>query len=174
MLSVDELVEAELATVFRSLQYTTILLNEQYHQNAPIDGTFIQQSLGYIHSKLIELDGRMRSELSSYLCLAMMAFLGTTFRLPGSYENYYCKSLVNKLRSSSAVVNVEMPDLQKTLEIWLRMVLLISSDHGEELDVFTRWEARELSWDETRRHLKQVMWIDAFQDDLGRRAFARL
>jgi hypothetical protein len=177
MLCVDGLVESDLATVFHNLQYTTILFNKHYYDKTPVDGIFIRQCLGFVHSSLIELEGRLKNQLSECLRLGMMAFLATTFRLQGSYEQYYCKSLANKLRLSYATAKASIPDLPKAIDIWLILVLLISTDDIDELYICASWEAtaaRGLPWNETRKHLKQVMWIDSVHDDLGRRAFGAL
>jgi hypothetical protein len=177
MFCVDGLVESDLATVFHNLQYTTILFNKHYYDKTPVNGRYIRQCLGFVHSSLIELEGRLKNELSECLRLGMMAFLATTFRLQGSYEKYYSKSLANELQLSYATAKASTPDLPKTIDIWLILLLLISTDDIDELYMCASWEAaeaRRLSWNETCRHLKQVMWIDSVHDDLGRRAFEAL
>jgi hypothetical protein len=177
MLCVDGLVESDLATVFHNLQHTTILFNKHYYDKTPVDGMFIRQCLGFVHSSLIELEGRLENKLSECLRLGMMAFLATTFRLPESHEQYYCKSLANKLQLSYATVKASTPDLQKTIDIWLILVLLISTNDIDEPYICASWvatAARGSSWKETCRHLKQVMWIDSVHDDLGKRAFEAL
>jgi hypothetical protein len=177
MLCVDGLVESDLAAVFHSLQYTTILFNKHYYDKTPIDGMFIRQCLGFVHSSLIELEGQLKNELSECLRLGMMAFLATTFRLQGSYKQYYCKSLANRLQLSYATTKASTPDLPEAMDIWLILVLLISTDDVHEPYISASWEAtaaHRLSWNETSRHLKQVMWIDSVHDDLGRRIFETL
>ena len=177
MLCVDGLVDSNLAAVFHNLQYTTILINKHYYNQTPINGIFLQECLGFVHSSLIELEGRLKNKLSECLRLGMMAFLATTFRLPDLYEQPYCKNLTNKLQLSYATAKDSIPDLQKTIDIWLILVCLISTDNIDDPDIWASWKAtatRGLSWNEIRRQLKQVMWIDAFHDDLGRRAFETL
>lgn len=93
---VDRLVDSKLAAVFHNLQYTTILLNQHYYNETPIEGIFLQECLGFVHSSLIELEGQLQNKLSECLRLGMMAFFATTFRLPGLYEHPCCKSLAYK------------------------------------------------------------------------------
>ncbi|KAK9351077.1 hypothetical protein V1523DRAFT_417882 [Lipomyces doorenjongii] len=177
MFCVDGLVDSNVATVFHNLQYTTILFNKHYHNQTPIDGMFIRECLGFVHSNLIELEGRLENQLSECLRLGMMAFLATTFRLPDLYEQYYCKALANKLQLSYATTKASTPDLHRAIDIWLILVCLISTDNVDERYTCTSWKAIAtggLSWNETRRYLKEVMWIDAFHDDIGRRAFDAL
>lgn len=176
MVCIGGLVEPELATVFRHLQHTAILLNRHYDNKTPVDGTFMRQCLGFVHSRLIELEDRLENDISKCLHLGMMAFLATTFRLPDLHEQHYCKTLANRLELSYAAAKVSNLDLQKTIDMWLVYVLLISADHIDEPYIRANWEATTggLHWTETRRLLKQVMWIDTFHDDLGRKAFEAL
>lgn len=176
MLRVDGLVDSKLALVFHNLQYTTILFNKHYYNQTPINGALFQECLGFVHSGLIKLQGRLKNKLSECLCLGMMAFLATTFRLPDLYEQPYCKTLTNKLRLAYTAAKDSVPDMHTSIDTWLMFVCLISTNRKEGPDVRAIWEigaARGLPWDEIRRQLKEVMWIDAFHDGLGKRAFER-
>ncbi|KAF4976755.1 hypothetical protein FZEAL_6634 [Fusarium zealandicum] len=172
MLCVDEIVSPNLATVFRHLQYTTILLNTHYYHRTPVDGMLIRQCLGFVHSSLIELEGCLSEKLSECLRLAMMAFLATTFRLPDIYEQHYCKTLANRFQTTYSAAKPSIPDLPECMRTWLTMMLLISVPDLHAPPIWASWDETtlRLSWDEARRHLKKVMWIDTFHDDLGIRA----
>jgi hypothetical protein len=177
MLSIDGLVDSNLATVFHTLQYTSILLNEHYHNQTPMNGTFLQKCLGFLHSCLIELEGQLNSELSECLRLGMMVFLATTFRRPHSYEQPYCRNRASKLQFLYAATKNSNPGLPQSINFWLTLVCLISTNNIEESQVWASWKSivlRGMSWDEIRKQVKQVMWLDPFHDDLGRRAFETL
>lgn len=177
MLCADGLVDSALTAVFHNLQYTTILFNRHYYNDTPIDGIFLHECLRFVHSSLIDLEGQLRNKLSECIRLGMMVLFATTFRLPGLYEHPCCKSLANELRLSYAAAKVSIPELQETIDMWLMFVCLISTDDIDELSGWASWNAvviRGLSWDETRRQLKQVMWIDAIHDELGKKAFEAL
>jgi hypothetical protein len=171
------MIEPDLAVVFHTLQCTTILFNMHYYKKTPVDGTLIRQCLGFIHSTLIELEGRLPKTISECARLGMMAFLATTFRLPDLDEQHYSKSLANDLQLSYATAKALSPDLPSAIDVWLTVVLLISTDDIDGLYMCISWAATptcELPWSETRKYLKQVMWIDSFHDDLGRRATRRM
>lgn len=175
MLCVDKLIEPELSLVFKIIQNTTILVNKHYYQKTSIDGIFIRQCLGFIHSNLIETESCLTNALSECLRLGMMAFLATTFRLQGSYDQHYCEGLTKKLQLSYRITKATTSDLPETIDIWLALVLLISTDDVGDLHASLTWNATHgLSWNEIRIHLKRVMWIDSFHDDLGRRAIETL
>ncbi|KAK6076527.1 hypothetical protein SCUP515_05356 [Seiridium cupressi] len=174
ILCIDDLVEPDLAAIFHELQRTTILLNKHYYEKTPVDGVFIRQCLGSVHSSLIELEDRLEDALSETLRLGIMAFLATTFRLPASYEQHYSKALTKQLQISYVTTKASTPDLQDAIDIWLILMFLISMTDVDELYVQksrNTMAERWLSWSETRRSLKQVMWIDSFHDEVGKRAF---
>ncbi|RSL60407.1 hypothetical protein CEP53_005437 [Fusarium sp. AF-6] len=173
MVCIDGLVNTGLAIVFRYLQYTAILFNTHYHSKTPINGAFIRQCLGFVHSSLIDLEGRLTGELSKCIHLGMMIFLATTFRLPGWIGQHYCQGLAEKMQVAYAAAKPLIPVRHRTLDIWLMMMTQISSGTAAE-ECRGLLKMCELDWDETRRRLKQVMWIDAFHDDIGKRAFETL
>jgi hypothetical protein len=175
MLCLDGLVEPRLAAVFHDLQCTTILINKHYWDRTPIDGAVLRDCLGFVQSTLVELESRLDYEPSRCLCLGTMAFLATTFRSPDSHELPYNNVLARKLQLSYGAVKVSAPELPSAIDTWLMYVCLISSGsvdgpHARASGMATL----EPSWVETRRVLKEVMWIDAFHDDLGRRSFEAL
>ncbi|KAH8698534.1 hypothetical protein BGW36DRAFT_406490, partial [Talaromyces proteolyticus] len=176
MVCVDGLVDSNLAVVFHTLQHTAILLNKHYHNQTAVNGVFLQESLSFVHSSLIELDGQLTDVLSECIRLGMMALFAATFRLPGLYEHPCCKALANELHLSYAAARGSTSDVPETIDIWLMLVSLISVDNMDSLYVWESWKVlatRGLSWDGIRGHLQRVMWIDAFHDDLGRRAVDR-
>ncbi|KAM0811463.1 hypothetical protein AB5N19_11819 [Seiridium cardinale] len=174
IICIDDLVEPDLAAIFHKLQRTTILLNKHYYEKTPVDGLFIRQCLGSVHSSLIDFEDRLEDALSETLQLGMMAFLATTFRLPGSYEQHYSKALTKQLQISYVATKASTPDLQDAIDIWLILIFLISMTDLDELyaqESRNTMAERWLSWSETRRRLKQVLWIDSFHDEVGKRAF---
>ncbi|KAL2059805.1 hypothetical protein VTL71DRAFT_10189 [Oculimacula yallundae] len=171
MMYIDTVIDSNLAVVFHTLRCTTILLNKHYYNQTPVDGKFLQECLGFIHTKLIELEGQLGTHLSECLHLGMMTFLATTFRIPGLYELPYSKSLSNKLQVAYFNIKDSIPDLQSGLDIWLIFVYLISADIiDSSWTELCSQATRGLSWDEIKLQLKEVMWIDTFHDDLGKMA----
>ncbi|KAH6964637.1 hypothetical protein DER45DRAFT_153573 [Fusarium avenaceum] len=176
MLCVDGLVDSNLAAVFKYVQHTTILFNAHYHSKTPMNGAFVRQCLGFVHSSLIELEGSLTDDLSKHIRLGMLVYLATTFRIPGCDEQYYCRSLTTKMQLAYTAARSLIPVPDGALDIWLMFMAQIcigptSKQQGRDWDIS---KISGLGWDETRRGLQQVMWIDAFHDDLGRRAFEKL
>lgn len=176
MLCIDGLVDPNLATVFTHLQHTAILLNMHHHSKTPVNGALIRQCLGFVHSSIIDLDSRLVDNVSKCLHVGMMVFLATTFRLPGSHEHYYCKSLAEKIKVLYNAARPLLQDQHGILDVWLMLMGQICLDSGVQHQGVS-WSLSEVSqsgWDETRRRLQRVMWIDTFHDDIGRKAFEKL
>ncbi|KAJ3463436.1 hypothetical protein MRS44_008222 [Fusarium solani] len=176
MLCIDGLVDPNLATVFTHLQHTAILLNMHHYSKTPVNGPLIRQCLGFVHSSIIDLKSRLVDSISKCLHVGMMAFLATTFRLPGSDEQHYCKSLAEKIKVLYNAARPLLQDQHGILDVWLMLMGQICLDSGVQHQGVS-WSLSEVSqsgWDETRRRLQRVMWIDTFHDDIGRKAFEKL
>ncbi|KAH8881164.1 hypothetical protein GQ53DRAFT_519240 [Thozetella sp. PMI_491] len=174
------LVDPELAVVFQSLQQIAAVVNEHYHNGTPVPQIPMQLALEYAHSHLIGLQGRHQGELGECLCLGMMAFLATTICMPDSAFPYYCRGLATDFHYACASVGApKIEHLPRAVKSWLVIMLLMvvptmSDNAAISIDWMAEVASRELSWDEARRQLKSVLWLDPFHDALGRRAFGML
>jgi hypothetical protein len=169
--------DPDLVTIFRSLRHITILFNKCSYNKTPMDGKTVQKCMAFIHSGLLKLEGQLEDTLSECLRLGMMAFLATTFRVPGLKVQNDCASFGDKLRKSYAVTKATNIYLHKTVDIWLIIICLILTSEKDEHGLYEFWEsiaAHRISWDDTRKCLKAFLWIDSFHDDLGRNAFTML
>ncbi|UPL01653.1 hypothetical protein LCI18_012587 [Fusarium solani-melongenae] len=176
MLCIDGLVDPDLVTVFTHLQHTAIFLNMHHHSKTPVNGALIRQCLGFVHSGIIDLEFRLVDSISKCLHVGMMAFLATTFRLPGSDGQHYCKSVAEKIKVLYNAARPLLQDKHGILDVWLMLMGQICVGSGVQHQGGS-WNPSELSqsgWDETRGQLKRVMWIDTFHDDIGRKAFETL
>lgn len=175
-LCIDGLVDPNLATVFTHLQHTAILLNMHHRSKTPVNGALIRQCLGFVHSSLLDLELRLTDNLSKRVHVGIMTLLATTFRLPGSDEQHYCKSLAKKMLVLYSASSPLLRTQHGILDIWLMLMGQICIGPSVQHPAMS-WRLSEIcqsGWDETRRQLKRVLWIDAFHDDIGKRAFETL
>ncbi|VUC29906.1 unnamed protein product [Clonostachys rosea] len=181
MITLDGILDSELANVFRNLQHLSILFNEHFRRKTPLDGAVLHEYLEYIQSSLVNLLPRPRDILQNCIYRGIMSFLATTFRLPGSYTHPSCHSAAAELRKCYVAARASLADLPEIVEIWLAYTCLLATGNMngafDEIESTRIWELSDSpnpSWEHTRQLLRRVMWIDAFHDELGRNTFERL
>ncbi|KAH8886447.1 hypothetical protein GQ53DRAFT_750700 [Thozetella sp. PMI_491] len=177
VLSIHELVNPELEGLFHTLQSLALILNQHYYDKVPIKGEFLQQCQGYAHRRILELNSPLEDGLSECFRLGMAAFLTTTFRLPDSDIQHGRRSLASDLQNAYAATKATTSYIPKSIDIWLMIMCVVAAGNTVHPDVGTSWAAlatHGLSWNVARRHAKKIMWVDSFQDGLGKKAFGAL
>jgi hypothetical protein len=168
--SVDGLVDRRLVVIFRDLQYFAGLMNAATGSNRRLRDTEFQNFTCSIQYRLLQLQSTLDDILGECLRLAMLAFLTTTFQIPGTKVRY--QYLASRFRECCRAVEAATPQLQD-LMLWLLMVGTISVYGVDEPWLRERWQADVpgLVWPEARRRLQEIMWIDAIHDEPERYAF---
>jgi hypothetical protein len=172
--SVTGLVDSRLEPVFRTLQETTLLFNKHFYRNERIEGRFAQQCLGFVPSQLLELDGCFIDGFSETLRLGMMAFLATTFRIPGLGVQRAYRGTFEKLQLSLSSDKPGTPHLHEKISIWIMIVRVMFTESRDGLQVPALWRktvVHKRSWEEIRCCLKEVMWVDSLHDNPGKGAY---
>ncbi|VUC33658.1 unnamed protein product [Clonostachys rosea] len=175
--SVTGLIDSRLEPVFRTLQETTVLFNNYFHRHERIEGRFAQQCLGFVHSKLLDLTGHLTDDFSENFCLGMMAFLATTFRIPDLGVQRVYRGVSEKLQLSIAFNKARTAHLHEKINIWFMFVRTMFTESRDGLQVPTWWIkaiVHKRSWEEIRCCLKEVLWVDSFHDEPGKRAYSIL
>jgi hypothetical protein len=177
LVCIDELVDSRLTVVYRTLQHIAILFNQHYYEKTPINASFVQQGFGFVHSSLLDLRNQLWDSLSECLRLGMIAFLTTTFRVPGLKVQHYYSNLADEFQRCYTSAKASHRNLQEYTEIdtWLSMICIMSAVNEDPgtWKTCAATATQALSWSDMRRRLKKVMWIDSFHDDLGEKAFQR-
>jgi hypothetical protein len=168
--SVDGLVDGRLVVIFRDLRYFAGLMNAATGSNRRLRDTEFQNFICSIQYRLLQLQSTLDGTLGECLRLAMLAFLTTTFQIPGTKVQY--PYLASRFRECYCVVEAATSQLQN-LVLWLLTVAAISVYGVDEPWLRERWQVDvpSLVWPEARRRLQEIMWIDAIHDEPGRYAF---
>ena len=172
--SIANLVEPRLAQCFLDLQHFTAVVNAATPAH-PVPSTVFQGIVSSIQYRLIALQETLADFLPECLRLGMLAFLTTTFQMPGNVVRY--PYLARRFRDCYRAVE-KTPDLADVVR-WLLVVGAISVCGPDEEWLRAAWavdvaEEEEQSWDRTRERLRDVMWIDGLHDEPGRAAFEAL
>jgi hypothetical protein len=171
--SVKGLVDPRLLVVFRDLQYFAGLMNAAAGSNRRLRlrDTEFQNIICSTQYRLLRLQGTLDNIISECLRLAMLAFLTTTFQVPGmKFRHPY---LARRFRECCRAVEAATPQL-RDLMLWLLTIGAISVyDVVDEPWLHERWkiDVPDVEWPEARRRMKEIMWIDIIHDEPAKYIF---
>ena len=159
------------------MQYYTSLMNETFRNKQRRSESEFQTAICSFQYRLLQLQATLDTVLSECLRLAMLAFLITTFQFPGVRAQY--PYLADRLRECCLAIEVGAKPEQRDLMRWLLVIGAISVfdlEEDTEQWMLERWktEVGSVGWEEARVRLKEIMWIDALQDGIGKKAFERM
>ena len=167
---VDSLRDRRLVVIFRDLQSFAGLINAATSSNRRLRDTDFQRFTCSIRYRLLQLQGMLDDTFSECFRLGMLAFLTTTFPIPGQKIRY--PYLTSRFHQCCAAVEAATPHLQD-LMLWLLTVGAISVYSVDEPWLRERWQVDvpDLIWPEARRRLQEIVWIDVIHDKPGRYVF---
>ncbi|KAH7383998.1 hypothetical protein BKA66DRAFT_570183 [Pyrenochaeta sp. MPI-SDFR-AT-0127] len=158
--------DVRLTSVFCDFQYLTTTINENVHMHARYNATCFQSILSTLQSRLIHLAGTLTHPIEELIRLSLLVFLTTTFKVPGRKIPYtwIAKKLAAAYASAEDLINS-----QETLQLWVIIMAAISVSSSDEPWLVCAWRVGHCatSWNETRKKLSSVMWIDCIHDQRG-------
>ncbi|KAK3640527.1 hypothetical protein LTR56_011865 [Elasticomyces elasticus] len=173
-LCVVGLVDARLATVFHDLQRLTRLANTHVQRDSRLKGDLFQHLLGSIQRRLLWLRYPPDQGWSERLRLGMLAFLTTSFRLPGKMVSF--KYLASNYRTSCQTLVAASAEVE-TLASWLILIGAMSVFEPNERWLRAKWLSFAVpgdDWEVVRRRVASVAWIDSVHDEPGMLAYEAL
>ncbi|KAJ5623705.1 hypothetical protein N7510_000014 [Penicillium lagena] len=179
--------DPRLIIVFQDLQQLTELINIHTDTNMRLGVSEFQPIISSIQTRLLNLKDSLVDTPGEWLCLGLLAFLTTMFRVPGRQVTY--EHLADHLRracsslaaSASASQSISAPTSTNSgLRPVLRWLVIVCG--ATVCSIRERWlrelwagiAAPDLLWAETRTELRRIMWIRCIHDESGRRIFTAL
>lgn len=177
-----EIYMQNLLAIFKDLQQLATELNDQDGNPEQLLATKFQNPICMLQYRLWALQGKLAchdNNMAESLRLAMLALLGSTFRVNGINVRY--TYLENALRGCCAAIEPSVPPVYpQDLMSWILMVGAISAHAFDETShawLLALWRAENgrmydtMGWGEMRRRLRNIAWIDSIHDQPGRQAF---
>jgi hypothetical protein len=167
--------DERLSTVYYDLQYLTVTINQNSHYHVRWKGAAFQEVFSSIQARLLCLMTEIKEPLQEFLCLGMLAFLTTSFKIPGRTVTY--TYLAERFRKSCQTMMVSpLNRILGPLELWGLFVGAISIfDVKEEMWLLTRGAAmmrgKDLDWPGVQTMLQSIMWVCCMHDDAGKMVF---
>jgi hypothetical protein len=120
------------------------------------------------------LDGTLEDPAQELIRLSLLAFLATTFKTPGRAILYGW--VANQIAKTYMEIDTSFVTVDYALRLWVLMIAAISVTGVEELWLQTAWKEylMDLGWDEVKRHLMSVMWVECIHDGPGAAAHNKL
>lgn len=149
------------------------LINDIFDMGSRLDGAIFQEAMSSIQSRLLHLNEDLENTAEECLRLGMLAFMTTTFHLPGRRASY--GNLADRFRYSCQKIALSLK--YNDLNLWLLMLGAISVFDVNELWLREWWcgiSSPGILWEEARWRLQSVMWINCIHDDLGSKVFDQL
>lgn len=169
-----------LLAIFKDLQQLANELNDQDNNPEQLLATPFQNPICTLQYRLWALQGKLAphdNNIAESFRLAMLAFLGSTFRVNGIFFQY--TYLESALRGCCAAMESSIPSSHRqNLMLWMLMMGAISV-YGFDMVSYTwiraRWRAENgperVDWGEMRKRFRKIAWIDSIHDQPGRQAF---
>lgn len=181
--------DPRLIIVFQDLQHLTELINVHTDSNMRLSVSEFQPVISSIQTRLLHLKDLLVDTPGEWLCLGLLAFLTTMFRVPGrqvAYEHladrlrHACRSLGASASASASQSTSAPTSTNSGLRLVLRWLAIVCSAtvcSSRERWLRELWDSvaePNMLWGETRTELRRVMWIWCIHDERGRRSFAAL
>ena len=170
--------DSRLIHVFNDLQHLTRLTYEGHRRDEWISVPTFQKALHNIQSRLVNMELLSVEPIAELLRLALISFITTNFRI--NERNLPYKFLSSTIyQTLDYLVDYELEDREDLKDImrWMLIVINMSDvevDEGRLRKKWTRYSLGEFLWPDIRDRLQRIMWLSAFHDEIGRRAYIGL
>lgn len=169
--SIDYTKCPKLATVYKDLRTLANLINERKVDEVKMSGQFFQAAFHSIQTRLLGLQDTLQDEVAECFRLGMLAFLATSFCLPGRKMTYpylalRVRKVLEKLRASTSAT--------RHIVLWVLVISIIAIFESDESWIQDTWNSvveKEMLWAEARKTLQAIAWIVDVHDEAGQKAF---
>ncbi|PSN67062.1 hypothetical protein BS50DRAFT_676703 [Corynespora cassiicola Philippines] len=175
--AIDNTMDTRLVTAYQDLNYLSVLISHHINTSSLWDGATFQTALSSIQYRLLKLEKELEDDLAQCFCLAMLAYIAVSFRIPRRETVF--QYLAEKLRSTiEAFDDLPLGPERVRLESWILIVGSVTTLKSSDKWVVKRWETvspyLHADWDKARLEFKKVMWINSAHDKSAKVVFEHL
>ena len=166
--------DVRLVNVFRDLQHICLRINRNKLKYARNNPSLFQGGLTSVQSRLIYLGRFLKDPIEKLVHLAMLAFMTTTFKIPGRRISY--KWLLERLRETYKEVGDDLFRLDHSLVVWVLITVAFTVAGPGTYWIKQAWRGtyEELNWAAVKDQLMCVMWIEIMHDKAGKKVYHQL
>jgi hypothetical protein len=133
-----------------------------------------QGGLSSIQSRLSYLGKFLQDPLERLIHLTMLAFMTTTFKIPGRKVRY--KWLLQQLQDTYKEVGSSLYSLDESVVLWVLVTTAFTVAGAQTRWIQEAWEGTyvEPNWTTVKNHLMRVIWIEIMHDQAGELVYHQL
>jgi hypothetical protein len=163
-----------LVNVFRDFQYLSLKINRNRLKHVRYNPAFFQGDLTSVQSRLMHLGDLLKNPVEQLVRLTILAFMTTTFKLPGREIPY--NWVVEQLSNNYKKVVGGSVRRDISLLLWVLVTAAFTLTGAQEKWVRDAWAKVDprLDWAAVKNHLMRVMWIEIIHDGPGKMAYQQL
>lgn len=168
--------DPRLLATYQDLQHLSASINAHFSTRQRIPLAEFQHALSSIQSRLISLHGCIPDPQAELLRLALLAYLTTTFKVPGRKIPYTWIGV--QIKNAYGVVGEGVVAGDEVFKMWVLMVVAVAVTDVDEAWLVRAWAERargvEERYADVKGELGRVMWVDCMHDRLGVGALERM
>jgi hypothetical protein len=167
--------DERVANVMKDLHEFSLIANVAYQTERKIDPSTFNEIMVSIMYRLLHLTFEIEP-VNEVIRVGMITFATTIF-LQWNISSQRYEYMVNLFRGALLKARASAIDLPPPIQLWLLFTWGLFTGTKFDGDWYTSWlcEVIELvqvrTWDEARKVLKSVVWIDFLHDPHGKRIF---
>lgn len=168
--------DPRLLATYQDFLHLGLSINSHFSTRQRIPLASFQTLLSSIQSRLISLHGCLVDPHAELMRLALLAYLTTTFKVPGRKIPYTW--IGAQIKSAYRAVGASVVGGDDVFKLWILMVVAIAVTDVDEAWLVGAWRERsggvEEQWVDVKAELMRVMWVDCMHDKHGVVALERL
>ncbi|KFA81075.1 hypothetical protein S40288_01018 [Stachybotrys chartarum IBT 40288] len=177
--------DRQVVKVLDDMRHIAARINDDLARGMLLDTDIFKNLHRSVQPRLISLQVLSEDPDSECLRLGMLSFLGmSTFRVPSNLGARRLRAyphLTNNFRKACQAVEPSTLGMS-TLVLWLLTIGTMSVfEVDDEEWLVEKWKnvvmiipGVRLSWEDARRHLRDILWLDAIHDRPGQDAYESL
>jgi hypothetical protein len=173
-LDIPSAIFPKFTVVYNDLRFLANLINEKIATDTVMSTDIFHGAIHSVQVRLLDLAGNLEDDIAECLRLGMLAFLTTTFQLPGRKLEY--THLAQRLKDMLTRVHTSTLGAQRMMS-WVLMISTIAIFETDEPWIPRVWNMfveEGLTWGELRSTLKGAIWIECIHDAPAEKVFLKL
>lgn len=163
--------------MLQDFQHLALTVNHEVQKNSRYEAADLQRYLSSLQSRLMHLQGVgsvSNDQTQELVRLSLLAFLATTFKVPGRRVPYTW--IAHEMQIIYAAAINGPVQIDRDLHIWILVIAAISVVPRDRTWLRQAWNSvlGNIEWQQVKRRLMGVVWFECIHDIPGETAHHQL